>query len=111
MDSNKDEPSSNSSSQSECSWNYSNFSTESALDSGAFGTDAKVNGYQYRKDRYKLTKLLPMHIDEIRNEITLLHKMNHPNIVRCYTSWEEFDANCNNMYYFIQMELCARDLR
>lgn len=67
--------------------------------------------YGYRVDRYKLNKLLPMNIDEIRKEITLLYKMNHTNIVRCYTSWEEFDAKCDNMYYYsIQMELCDRNL-
>lgn len=117
MDSNKDERSSKSSSQSECSgncskWDPIEFWTDTILDSGAFGSDANVNGYQCLIDRYKLNKLLPMCMDEIKNEITLLHKMNHLNIVRCYTSWEDFDTNCdNNMYYYIQMELCDRDLR
>lgn len=87
MDSNNDETSSNVSSESE-------------------------DGYPYRVDRYRLNKLLPMYIDEIRKEITLLYKMNHTNIVRCYTRWEELDAKCDNMYYYsIQMELCDRNLR
>ena len=86
------------------------------LDKGGFGTVYKsynkLDSNLYAIKKIKIKKLNEEGHKYYLNEARSLAKLNHPNIVRYYNTWIEFNKD-TNIYptLYIQMELCKSTLR
>jgi len=101
------------------------------LGSGSFGNVYKVhhkldNEYYAMKKIIITDELIQLNYD-VFQEVKLFAKLNHPNIVRYFSSWIDFDVNSilkfnlssdesetitqNYPILFIQMELCNKTLK
>jgi serine/threonine protein kinase len=105
------------------SYYYNNFIQLENIGSGGFGTVYKIYN-KFDKNNYAIKKIpLFESFDKLYQEIDILSKLNHPNIVRYYNAWIEQDPFIDNseLEYenipediptiFIQMELCKNNLK
>lgn len=85
------------------------------LRTGEFGAVFKVEDAD-DKTYYALKQVQQKKPGNTIHEIKMLQSMNHPRIVRYHSSWMEKSeqitiSNDNTIFYYIQMELCNKDLK
>lgn len=90
---------------------YKNYMIIKEINRGAFGIIYKVKHLVDQRDyAIKRTKYSAKH--KWNTEIMVLSKLDHPNIIRYYNSWIDFDFKnkSKKLYLYTQLELCDLDL-
>uniref|UniRef100_A0A667ZM67 non-specific serine/threonine protein kinase n=1 Tax=Myripristis murdjan TaxID=586833 RepID=A0A667ZM67_9TELE len=82
-------------------WFTSEFDSIERLGRGGFGRVYKAR--RKLEERFFAVKIVRFK-EKARREVGALAEFQHPNIVRYYTAWTEFDY----FYLYIQMELCDK---